>query len=115
MVKKRKRPRPLSKAAEAARRPPPPERLVGALQDRIHATSGKWRAVKAVRVVGWTQPVSGWWATANEDGSSLFVGGQRDKYYDARAEGCRRLGDALARYVSIDAIAMHWVDEESGE
>lgn len=34
-------PRSISEAAKEARKPPPPESLVGALQDRIHAESGK--------------------------------------------------------------------------
>lgn len=33
--------KPLSKAARDARKPRPPEELVGALQDRVHATSGR--------------------------------------------------------------------------
>jgi DNA-binding transcriptional regulator YiaG len=45
-------PRKLSAEAEAARAPPPPENLVGALQDRIHRDSGTARAAKSVRVRG---------------------------------------------------------------
>jgi len=40
----------LSAEAMAARAPRPPEELVGALQDRVHATSGRLLAAKAVRV-----------------------------------------------------------------
>jgi transcriptional regulator with XRE-family HTH domain len=40
----------LSEEARAARAPRPPEDLVGALQDRIHATSGRLLAAKAVRI-----------------------------------------------------------------
>lgn len=36
--------------ARAARAPRPPEELVGALQDRIHPTSGRLRAAKAIAV-----------------------------------------------------------------
>ncbi|MCG5053852.1 MAG: helix-turn-helix domain-containing protein [Myxococcales bacterium] len=38
----------LDKAARAARAPRPPEELVGALQDRIHPTSGRLLAAKPV-------------------------------------------------------------------
>ena len=41
----------LSAAAVAARAPRPPEELVGALQNRIHPTSGRLLAAKAVRIV----------------------------------------------------------------
>jgi DNA-binding transcriptional regulator YiaG len=41
----------LSKEARAARAPRPPEELVDALQDRIHPTSGRLRAAKAVAVL----------------------------------------------------------------
>ena len=37
----RPHPEPLSKEAQEARKPLPPEMLVGALQDRVHKTSGK--------------------------------------------------------------------------
>lgn len=40
----------LSDEARAARAPRPPEELVGALQDRIHPTSGRLLAAKAVRI-----------------------------------------------------------------
>lgn len=40
----------LSDEARAARAPLPPEELVGALQDRIHPTSGRLLAAKAVRI-----------------------------------------------------------------
>jgi DNA-binding transcriptional regulator YiaG len=40
----------LSKEARAARAPRPPEELVGALQDRIHPTSGRLRAAKAIAI-----------------------------------------------------------------
>jgi len=40
----------LSKEARAALAPRPPEELVGALQDRIHPTSGRLRAAKAIIV-----------------------------------------------------------------
>ena len=40
----------LSEEARAARAPRPPEELVGALQDRIHPTSGRLRAAKAIAV-----------------------------------------------------------------
>lgn len=40
----------LSDDARAARAPRPPEELVGALQDRIHPTSGPLRAAKAITV-----------------------------------------------------------------
>lgn len=33
----------------ADKRPPPPETLAGALQDTIHATSGRLRSAKPVR------------------------------------------------------------------
>jgi DNA-binding NarL/FixJ family response regulator len=42
----------LSEEARAARAPRPPEELVGALQDRIHPTSGRLRAAKSVRFRG---------------------------------------------------------------
>lgn len=37
----RKRPAPLSPEAQRARQPPPPEELVGALQDRVHKETGQ--------------------------------------------------------------------------
>lgn len=40
----------LSAEARATRTPPPPDELVGALQDRIHPTSGRLRAAKAIIV-----------------------------------------------------------------
>jgi DNA-binding transcriptional regulator YiaG len=40
----------LSEEARAARAPRPPEELVGALQNRIHPTSGRLRAAKAIAV-----------------------------------------------------------------
>lgn len=40
----------LSDDARAARAPRPPEEFVGALQDRIHPTSGRLRAAKAIAV-----------------------------------------------------------------
>ena len=40
----------LSEEARAARAPRPPDELVGALQDRIHPTSGRLRAAKAIAV-----------------------------------------------------------------
>lgn len=40
----------LSATAAAARAPRPPEELVGALQDRVHPTSGRLLAAKAVRI-----------------------------------------------------------------
>ena len=40
----------LSEEARRARAPRPPEELVGALQDRIHPTSGRLLAAKAVRI-----------------------------------------------------------------
>lgn len=42
----------LSEEARAARAPRPPEELVGALQVRIHPTSGRLRAAKSVRFRG---------------------------------------------------------------
>jgi DNA-binding transcriptional regulator YiaG len=41
---------PLSAEARTARQPPPPEDLVGALQDRVHREVGKARAVRAIRM-----------------------------------------------------------------
>lgn len=41
----------LSAAATAARAPRPPEELVGALQDRIHPTSGRLAGSKPMRIV----------------------------------------------------------------
>lgn len=41
----------ISADAMAARAPRPPEELVGALQDRVHAASGRLLGAKAVRVV----------------------------------------------------------------
>lgn len=38
----------VSERARAARRPPPPEELVGALQDRIHPTSGRLLSAKKI-------------------------------------------------------------------
>lgn len=38
----------LSEEARAARAPRPPEELVGALQDRIHPTSGRLLAAKPI-------------------------------------------------------------------
>lgn len=35
------RPKPLSEAASKARRPPAPEELVAALQDRVHRENGR--------------------------------------------------------------------------
>jgi DNA-binding transcriptional regulator YiaG len=46
-TRKRAPPR-LSETARTARGPRPPEELVGALQDRIHPTSGRLRAAKAI-------------------------------------------------------------------
>lgn len=43
-------PRPLSEEARAARAPRPPEELVGALQDRIHPTSGHLRSAKKLAI-----------------------------------------------------------------
>jgi hypothetical protein len=40
----------VSAAATAARIPPPPQDLIGALQDRIHPASGRLLAAKAVRI-----------------------------------------------------------------
>lgn len=40
----------LSAEARAARQPPPPGDLVGALQDRVHREVGKARAVRAIRI-----------------------------------------------------------------
>ena len=40
---------PLSAEAEEARRPPPPEELVGALQDRVHYDVGRLRAARSIR------------------------------------------------------------------
>jgi len=42
-------PKPLSDEAKAARCPPPPEELVGALQDRIHPTSGRLLDTKPIK------------------------------------------------------------------
>jgi len=39
-------------------RPPPPDALVGALQDRIHATSGRLRAAKRVWREGFPERVA---------------------------------------------------------
>ena len=47
---RRVQPPKLSDEARAARMPRPPEELVGALQDRIHPTSGPLIAAKAVRI-----------------------------------------------------------------
>lgn len=47
---RRVRPRKLSAQAMAMRTPPPPEALMGALQDRVHPTSGRLLATKAVRI-----------------------------------------------------------------
>lgn len=47
---RRLRPPKLSAEAMAARAPRPPEELVGALQDRVHAASGPLLAARAVRV-----------------------------------------------------------------
>jgi transcriptional regulator with XRE-family HTH domain len=41
---------PLSLEAQEARRPPPPEELVGALQDRVHHEVGKARPARTVRL-----------------------------------------------------------------
>jgi hypothetical protein len=40
----------LSNESRAARAPRPPGELIGALQDRIHPTSGRLRAAKAIVV-----------------------------------------------------------------
>jgi len=40
---------PLSPEAQAARRPRPPEELVGALQDRVHIETGRSRPARAVK------------------------------------------------------------------
>jgi hypothetical protein len=45
----RKLPTSLSKEAEEARRPPPPDQLVGALQDPVHYEAGSCRAAKSVK------------------------------------------------------------------
>jgi transcriptional regulator with XRE-family HTH domain len=44
------KPTPLSRDAREARKPAPPDRLVGALQDRVHARAGKARPGRAVKV-----------------------------------------------------------------
>lgn len=44
------RPKALSEAAKAARRPPPPAQLVGALQDRIHIENGRLLAAVSINV-----------------------------------------------------------------
>jgi hypothetical protein len=47
----KRRPRtPLSPAAQEARRPPPPETLVDARQDRVHRDVGKSRPARATKV-----------------------------------------------------------------
>lgn len=40
---------PLSEEAQAARRPPPPDQLVGALQDRVHVEKGKLLSSTPIR------------------------------------------------------------------
>lgn len=42
----------LLEAAQAARTPPPPEELVGALQDSIHLNSGRALSAKSVKFRG---------------------------------------------------------------
>jgi DNA-binding transcriptional regulator YiaG len=46
----RARPAPLSESARAARRPPAPGELVGALQDRSHAATGRLLVAKKIRL-----------------------------------------------------------------
>ena len=42
--------KPLSREAREARKPPPPERLVDALQDRVHVEPGQGRAARTARI-----------------------------------------------------------------
>jgi len=44
--------KPLSQAAWASRKPPPPEKLVNALQDSVHREIGRPRAARSVKVRG---------------------------------------------------------------
>lgn len=40
---------PLSREAQEARKPPPPEELIDALRDRVHRDIGRGRAAQTVR------------------------------------------------------------------
>jgi hypothetical protein len=67
-------------------------------------------AAKLDKKAGKRKAKPGWWCAVTDDVgfAPMFVGGERERWFDARADAVRLLSAFLGHAVSQDAVTLRW-------